>query len=228
LNGPTVHNGVCFPPEYVPHNVKMKYNGLEIKLTPEAEEIGKVDEFYGYRYLDGCKEKVGNFRIEPPDALIPPPPAGHSWGAANSSFKGQNRLSPVCQCATAMYFIDRLVLRAGNEKTGEEVDTIGCCSLRCERITLVAPKTVKFDFLAKDSIRYVNSAEYFIPFGPRKRNKTSTKKRELKNEWKSGKINPKKGQTSEKLWSQIENLAECIETTKLLKNDKEDNTATAL
>lgn len=33
------HNGVLFPPEYVPHNVKMKYNGKPITLTPEAEEV---------------------------------------------------------------------------------------------------------------------------------------------------------------------------------------------
>ncbi|CAH1767733.1 13775_t:CDS:2, partial [Entrophospora sp. SA101] len=91
----------------------MKYNGDEIKLSPEAEEVAtiyaallntdyikndtfnknffkdwqaeeqkknfsteekqrlkdektRIDEFYGYCQLDGCKEKVGNFRIEPP------------------------------------------------------------------------------------------------------------------------------------------------------------------
>jgi DNA topoisomerase I len=54
------------------------------------------------------------------------------------------------------------------------------------------------------------------------------KERELKNEWKSGKVNPKKGQTSDKLWSQIEKLTECIKTTKLLKQDKEDNKTIAL
>ena len=71
----------------------------------------------------------------------------------------KDRLSSIHQCAMAMYLIDRLALRAGNEKTGEKTDTVGCCSLRCEHITLVAPKTVEFDFLAKDPIRYVNSVE---------------------------------------------------------------------
>lgn len=33
------HNGVLFPPEYVPHNIKMKYDGKPIKLSPEAEEV---------------------------------------------------------------------------------------------------------------------------------------------------------------------------------------------
>ncbi|CAH1767435.1 12837_t:CDS:2, partial [Entrophospora sp. SA101] len=313
-----VHNGVCFPQEYVPHNVNMKYNGDEIELTPEAEEVAtlyaellndnyvmndtfnenffkdwqtvlkkseenpqvedfekcdftsicnylqkkekqtknfskeekqrlkdektRVDDLYGYCYLDGRKEKVDNFKIKPPglfkgrgvhpktgslkyrvtpeqikinlseDASIPSPPAGHSWGgilhdntvtwlatwkennkikymslAANSSIKGQidlekfdkarkldkhlekirhdytkdleDKLESVRQRGTAMYLIDTLSLRAGNEKTVEEADTVGCCSLRCEHITLVEPRTVKFDFLGKDSIRYKNSVE---------------------------------------------------------------------
>lgn len=60
------------------------------------------------------------------------------------------------QRATAMYFIDRLALRAGNEKGDDEADTVGCCSLRCEHITLERPNFVIFDFLGKDSIRYYN------------------------------------------------------------------------
>ena len=60
------------------------------------------------------------------------------------------------QRATAMYFIDKLALRAGNEKGEEEADTVGCCSLRCEHVTLEPPNFVVFDFLGKDSIRYYN------------------------------------------------------------------------
>lgn len=54
-------------------------------------------------------------------------------------------------------------MRAGNEKEeGETADTVGCCSLRVEHITLDEEKNgeqyvVNFDFLGKDSIRYVNS-----------------------------------------------------------------------
>jgi DNA topoisomerase IB len=58
--------------------------------------------------------------------------------------------------ATAMYFIDVLALRAGNEKGEDEADTVGCCSLRCEHVTLEPPNFVIFDFLGKDSIRYYN------------------------------------------------------------------------
>ncbi|XP_043828999.1 DNA topoisomerase 1-like [Dromiciops gliroides] len=68
----------------------------------------------------------------------------------------------VRQRAVALYFIDRLALRAGNEKEeGETADTVGCCSLRVEHITLHPEMDdqeylVEFDFLGKDSIRYYN------------------------------------------------------------------------
>jgi len=68
------------------------------------------------------------------------------------------------QRAIAMYFIDTLALRAGNEKDTEEVaDTVGCCSLRVEHITLERGFRIEeeehefviiFDFLGKDSMRY--------------------------------------------------------------------------
>ncbi|KAI9596558.1 hypothetical protein BDF19DRAFT_437860 [Syncephalis fuscata] len=80
----------------------------ELKVV--KDEKVAIDELYGYCMLDGRKEKVGNFRIEPPslfrgrgahpktgclkkrvtpeqvtlnldkDAPIPTPPAGHKWG----------------------------------------------------------------------------------------------------------------------------------------------------
>jgi DNA topoisomerase-1 len=59
------------------------------------------------------------------------------------------------QRATAVYLIDQFALRAGNEKDSEnEAETVGCCSLKYEHITLRAPNTVIFDFLGKDSIRF--------------------------------------------------------------------------
>jgi DNA topoisomerase-1 len=58
-----------------------------------------------------------------------------------------------------MYLIDRFALRAGNEKGEDEADTVGCCSLRFEHITLEPPNKVTFDFLGKDSIRYLNTVE---------------------------------------------------------------------
>lgn len=62
------------------------------------------------------------------------------------------------QKATATYFIDKLALRVGGEKdTEEEADTVGCCSLRVEHLTLEPPNIIHFDFLGKDSIRYQNA-----------------------------------------------------------------------
>ncbi|KYK58277.1 topoisomerase I [Drechmeria coniospora] len=194
---------------------------------------------------DGRKQKVGNFRVEPPslfrgrgehpktgrvktrvhpeqitinigkNAKVPTPPPGHKWKAvqhdqkatwlamwqeningaykyvmlgAASDVKGQSDFkkfekarelkkhigkirkdytrelkSEVMadrQRATAMYLIDKLALRAGNEKdTENEADTVGCCSLKYEHITLEPPNKVTFDFLGKDSIRYNETAQ---------------------------------------------------------------------
>lgn len=71
----------------------------------------------------------------------------------------RSKLMADRQRATAMYFIDKLALRAGNEKGEEEADTVGCCSLRCEHVTLEPPHFVIFDFLGKDSIRFYKRVE---------------------------------------------------------------------
>lgn len=193
---------------------------------------------------DGRKQKVGNFRVEPPslfrgrgehpktgkvkkrvlpeqitinigkECKVPQPPPGHKWKevkhdqtgtwlamwqeningaykyvmlAANSDIKGQSDFkkfeksrelkkhidrirkdysrdlkSEVMadrQRATAVYLIDKFALRAGNEKGEDEADTVGCCSLKYENITLKPPNTVVFDFLGKDSIRFYDEVE---------------------------------------------------------------------
>ncbi|KIX93162.1 uncharacterized protein Z520_11219 [Fonsecaea multimorphosa CBS 102226] len=209
----------------------------EKKAIKEAKD--KAEAPYMYCLWDGKKQKVGNFRVEPPglfrgrgdhpktgkvktrvmpeqvtinigkEATVPVPPEGHSWKeikhdkqgtwlamwqeningnykyvmlAANSDVKGQSdykkfekarelkkhidrirkdyrkelksELMADRQKATAMYLIDQFALRAGNEKGDDEADTVGCCSLKYEHITLRAPNTVIFDFLGKDSIRF--------------------------------------------------------------------------
>lgn len=211
----------------------------EIRLERE-----KFEEKYKFCELDGRREQVGNFKVEPPDlfrgrgahpktgklkrrirpedivlnlgegAPIPPPPSGHQWGeirhdntvqwlamwrenifgsfkyvrlAANSSLKGQSdfkkfekarelknhidrirkeyrnnfksKLMMERQKAVAVYLIDVFALRAGGEKSEEEADTVGCCSLRYEHITLKPPNTVIFDFLGKDSIRFYQEVQ---------------------------------------------------------------------
>ncbi|SMN22967.1 similar to Saccharomyces cerevisiae YOL006C TOP1 Topoisomerase I, nuclear enzyme that relieves torsional strain in DNA by cleaving and re-sealing the phosphodiester backbone [Maudiozyma saulgeensis] len=211
----------------------------ELRLERQKEE-----EIYKFCELNGRKEQVGNFRVEPPDlfrgrgkhpktgklkrrvhpedivlnlskdAPIPKPPKGHKWGeirhdpnvqwlamwrenifnsfkyvrlAANSSLKGQSDLkkfekarelkshidsirrdykrslkSKVMlerQKAVAIYLIDVFALRAGGEKSEDEADTVGCCSLRYEHVTLQPPNIVIFDFLGKDSIRFYQEVE---------------------------------------------------------------------
>uniref|UniRef100_A0A8C9SN46 DNA topoisomerase n=1 Tax=Scleropages formosus TaxID=113540 RepID=A0A8C9SN46_SCLFO len=211
------------------------------------EETKKLTEEYGYCLLDGHKEKIGNFRVEPPglfrgrgehpkmgklkkrilpediiincsnDSKTPEPPKGHKWKEVrhddtvtwlaswvenvqgsikyimlnpSSKLKGEkdwqkyeiarklklkvetirkeyerdwkSKEMKKRQKGVAVYFIDKLALRAGNEKEeGETADTVGCCSLRVEHITLHKELdgqecVVEFDFLGKDSIRYYN------------------------------------------------------------------------
>lgn len=201
------------------------------KLKADKDEL---EAPYLYCMWDGRKQKVGNFRVEPPglfrgrgehpktgkwkkrvhpeqitinigkDAMVPKPPEGHKWKevkhdqegtwlamwqeningaykyvmlAANSDIKGQSdykkfekarelkkhidrirkdyekelksEIMAERQRATAMYLIDRFALRAGNEKGEDEADTVGCCSLKFENVTLSPPNKVIFDFLGK-------------------------------------------------------------------------------
>ena len=64
------------------------------------------------------------------------------------------------QLGVATYLIDRLALRVGNEKNEEEeADTVGCCTLRVEHIKFQDDNYITFDFLAKDSMRYLNTVK---------------------------------------------------------------------
>jgi DNA topoisomerase I len=60
------------------------------------------------------------------------------------------------QLAVALYLIDKLALRIGNEKKEDEADTVGVSTLKIKNIFLLGDNTIKLDFLGKDSIRYVN------------------------------------------------------------------------
>lgn len=228
------------------------YDGqrTEKKALPAAEkkrlkaEKDAAEAPYQYCMWDNRKQKVGNFRVEPPGlfrgrgdhpktgrvkkrvdpeqitinigkgAEVPAPPEGHRWKeikhdqegtwlamwqeninaaykyvmlAANSDVKGQsdykkfekarelkkhidhirqdynaelkNKVMANRQRATAVYLIDQFALRAGNEKGEDEADTVGCCSLKFEHVTLKPPNKVIFDFLGKDSIRFYDEVE---------------------------------------------------------------------
>ncbi|XP_068116888.1 DNA topoisomerase I, mitochondrial-like isoform X2 [Hyperolius riggenbachi] len=231
------------------YKIKMeeKKNRSKEEKLKLKEENEKLLQEYGYCIMDHHKERIGNFKIEPPalfrgrgehpkqgmlkkrilpediiincskDSKIPEPPAGHKWKEvrhdntvswlvswtenvqgsvkyimlnANSKLKGEkdwekyevarklkahvdkirrtyqedlkSKEMKIRQRAVALYFIDKLALRAGNEKEeGETADTVGCCSLRVEHIKLHPELdgekfVVEFDFLGKDSIRYYN------------------------------------------------------------------------
>lgn len=60
------------------------------------------------------------------------------------------------QSATALYLIDTLALRIGNEKREDEADTVGVTTLKIKNITLLDDNTIRLDFVGKDSIRYTN------------------------------------------------------------------------
>ncbi|KAJ8429345.1 hypothetical protein Cgig2_008792 [Carnegiea gigantea] len=293
------HNGVIFPPPYMPHGVKMLYDGKPVDLTPEQEEVAtmyavmletdyikkekfnenffndwkkllgknhviqelkkcdfrpiyewhlkekekkkqmsseekkalkeeklKQEEKYMWAVVDGVKEKMGKLkkRIYPSDitinigkdAPIPECPIpGQRWKevrhdntvtwlaywndpinpkefkyvflAASSTLKGQSdkekyekarKLKEYIQgiraayrrdftskdmtkrqIAVATYLIDRLALRAGNEKDDDEADTVGCCTLKVENVKPMPPNILEFDFLGKDSIKYYKQFE---------------------------------------------------------------------
>ena len=220
------------------------------KALPAAEKKAlkavkdEVEAPFMFCSWDGRKQKVGNFRVEPPSlfrgrgehpktgkvksrvqpeqitinigkkATVPAPPEGHKWKeikndkegtwlamwqenvngnykyvmlAANSDVKGQSdfkkfekarelkkhidkirtdykkglkaELTAERQKATAVYLIDQFALRAGNEKGEDEADTVGCCSLKFENVSLRPPNTVIFDFLGKDSIRFYDEVQ---------------------------------------------------------------------
>lgn len=65
----------------------------------------------------------------------------------------------IRQLSTALYLIEVLALRIGNEKSKDEADTVGVTSLRIEHITLLDNNKIKLDFLGKDSIRYTKKFE---------------------------------------------------------------------
>ncbi|KAK6914485.1 DNA topoisomerase I, catalytic core, eukaryotic-type [Dillenia turbinata] len=228
---------------------KKKQMTSEEKKALKEEKL-KQEEKYMWAIVDGIKEKVGNFRVEPPglfrgrgehpkmgklkkrilpsditinigkDAPVPECPVpGQSWKevkhdntvtwlafwndpinprefkyvflAASSSLKGQSdkekyekarKLKDYIhtirvnytkdftskdvtkrQIAVATYLIDKLALRAGNEKDDDEADTVGCCTLKVENVNLIPPNSLEFDFLGKDSIKYHNIVEVEPP-----------------------------------------------------------------
>ena len=224
----------------------------ERKKSVSAEEKRKVkaeqaaaEEKYCWATIDGQRERVGNYKVEPPGlfrgrgehpkmgrvkkrimpedivinigkgAKVPEPLPGHKWKqvihnntvtwlcgwndtintkdwkyvqfGATSSIKAESDIQKYekarklklavdairrdyfknmksgsvleQQLAVTTYLVDKLALRAGGEKDDDLADTVGVCTLRVGHIDFLPPSTIKFDFLGKDSIRYLQEHE---------------------------------------------------------------------
>ena len=77
----------------------------------------------------------------------------------NNNIVSDNVDEKIKQLACALYLIDNLALRVGNEKGDDEADTVGVCSLRIEHIKLLDNHKLSLDFLGKDSVRYQNTVK---------------------------------------------------------------------
>ena len=63
------------------------------------------------------------------------------------------------ELGAVLYLIDNYGIRVGNEKKKEEANTVGASTLRVEHVKFSPPDTVTFDFLGKDSVRYVKKIQ---------------------------------------------------------------------
>jgi len=59
--------------------------------------------------------------------------------------------------ATVSYLIDNLKMRVGDEKDEDEADTVGATTLRSEHVKISEDGEVTFDFLGKDSVRWLKT-----------------------------------------------------------------------
>ena len=71
----------------------------------------------------------------------------------------KNNNKQIRDIATVCYLIYRTAMRVGDEKdSDDEADTVGATTLRAEHVT-VSDTKIKFDFLGKDSVRWVETLE---------------------------------------------------------------------
>lgn len=61
--------------------------------------------------------------------------------------------------ATVSWLILVPNMRVGDEKDPDEADTVGAITLRAEHITIKEPDIIHFDFLGKDSVRWVKEVK---------------------------------------------------------------------
>ena len=61
--------------------------------------------------------------------------------------------------ATVCCLIDEVGMRVGDEKDEDEADTVGATTLRVEHIKRLDDQAIEFDFLGKDSVRWIKTLE---------------------------------------------------------------------
>jgi DNA topoisomerase-1 len=61
--------------------------------------------------------------------------------------------------ATVSWLILVPNMRVGDEKDPDEADTVGAITLRAEHIKIKEPDTIQFDFLGKDSVRWIKEVK---------------------------------------------------------------------
>jgi len=59
--------------------------------------------------------------------------------------------------ATVCYLIDEVGMRVGDEKDEDEADTVGATTLRVEHVKRLDDQAIEFDFLGKDSVRWLKT-----------------------------------------------------------------------
>ena len=63
------------------------------------------------------------------------------------------------EVASVCYLIDEVGMRVGDEKDEDEADTVGATTLRVEHIKRLDDQAIEFDFLGKDSVRWVKTLQ---------------------------------------------------------------------
>ena len=59
--------------------------------------------------------------------------------------------------ATVCFLIDEVGMRVGDEKDEDEADTVGATTLRVEHVKRLDDQAIEFDFLGKDSVRWLKT-----------------------------------------------------------------------
>jgi len=73
--------------------------------------------------------------------------------------KMDDRDEKTRKIATVCCLIDEVGMRVGDEKDEDEADTVGATTLRVEHIKRLDDQAIEFDFLGKDSVRWVKTMQ---------------------------------------------------------------------